>query len=85
MGTSFFRNLVNNSIDPNIVHHASQFLLEVLKQRQPTDYAMAMEMILQEAVQMNDEKLLFNPYLQLKSLMKLGGDANPSSDARSKK
>jgi hypothetical protein len=75
IGTAFFKNLVVSCLDPHIVFYASQFLLEKLKTQQPEQYDSIMDTILQRAIEMNDEALLFNPYLQIKAILKLRLDS----------
>eukprot|EP01127_Copromyxa_protea_P018705 TRINITY_DN5947_c0_g1_i1.p1 TRINITY_DN5947_c0_g1~~TRINITY_DN5947_c0_g1_i1.p1 ORF type:complete len:690 (+),score=148.92 TRINITY_DN5947_c0_g1_i1:308-2071(+) len=75
IGTTFFKNLVVNCLDPHVAFYASQFLLEILKKQQPEQYTSIMDTILQRAIEMNDEALLFNPYLQIKMILKLRLDS----------
>ena len=75
VGVSFFRSLVLSTTDSHVAFYASMFLLEVLKKQQPEQYTSVMDTILHKAVEANDEALLFNPYLQIKAIMKLHVDS----------
>jgi hypothetical protein len=49
--------------------HASRFLLELLKTEKPDQYKQLQAGLLTKAQQVDDEALLHNPYLQMRSVL----------------
>jgi len=68
-GVNFFKNLLGGR-DPQIAFHASRFLVEHLKSERPEKYKALLEDLLSKAQETNDEKLLENPYLQIREILK---------------
>jgi len=68
-GVSFFKHLLGGR-DPQIAFHASRFLVEHLKSERPEKYKALLEDLLSKAQETNDEKLLENPYLQIREILK---------------
>jgi hypothetical protein len=50
---------------------ASRFLIDKLQQERPDQFKDIVNTLLDKAVQANDEKLMNNPYLQIKAIMQM--------------
>lgn len=71
LGTAFFKTQVHAK-DPFIAHAASKYLIEIFQKQQPEQFTKVMNYLLEKAVSNNDEQLIFNPYLQIKSILEIG-------------
>jgi len=69
-GSSFFKKLLTEN-DPLISYLASRFLIDKLQKEQPDNFNMVVNTLLAKAVDMNDEKLVSNPYLQIKAIFEM--------------
>ncbi|GAB4814014.1 hypothetical protein N2152v2_001060 [Parachlorella kessleri] len=67
-GPSFFAGLLHEG-DQRIRHYASIFVLRQLMLSRPQQYRRALRQVILRAQQSNDERLLANPYLQVKAMM----------------
>ncbi|KAL4440437.1 hypothetical protein ABPG75_003438 [Micractinium tetrahymenae] len=70
-GTAFFSGLLAEP-DVRVRHYASVFVLRQLMLQQPLQYRRALRGVVARAQSANDEKLLANPYLQLRAMLDLG-------------
>jgi hypothetical protein len=50
---------------------ASRFLIDKLQKEQPENFNMVVNTLLAKAVDLNDEKLVSNPYLQIKAIFEM--------------
>lgn len=50
---------------------ASRFLIDKLQKEQPEYFNMVVNTLLAKAVDLNDEKLVSNPYLQIKAILEM--------------
>jgi hypothetical protein len=69
-GSSFFKQLLTEN-DPLISYLASRFLIDKLQKEQPENFNMVVNTLLAKAVDLNDEKLVSNPYLQIKAIFEM--------------
>jgi len=69
-GSSFFKRLLADN-DPQISFLASRFLLDKLQHEQPEQFNILVNTLVDKAVKANDEKLVNNPYLQIKAIFEL--------------
>lgn len=70
-GTPFFSGLLGEP-DVRVRHYAAVFVLRQLMLQQPLQYRRALRGVVARAQSANDEKLLANPYLQLRAMLELG-------------
>ena len=63
--------------------HASRFLLELLKTEKPDQYKQLQTGIFNKAQQVNDETILDNPYLQMRSILDVKVPLGPSASSAS--
>jgi len=74
VGSNFFKLQVEAK-DPYIACAAANFLIEILQKQNPERFTQVMNALLEKAVSNNDEQLIFNPYLQIKSILEFEGIA----------
>ncbi|KAL4856367.1 hypothetical protein ACK3TF_003171 [Chlorella vulgaris] len=70
-GAAFFTSLLSEP-DVRVRHYAAVFVLRQLMLQQPLQYRRALRGVVTRAQSANDEKLLSNPYLQLRAMLDLG-------------
>jgi len=68
--TSFFNKLLFEK-DPLVSFLASLFLIELLQTGKPEEFSRLVNNLLDKAVANNDEKLIYNPYLQIKAILEM--------------
>ena len=69
-GMNFFKSLLA-SREPQVAYHASRFIVEHLKAESPEKYKAMLDDLVSKAQETNDEKLLDNPYLQVREILKM--------------
>ncbi len=67
-GNAFFVDLLTEA-DPRVRYYAALFVLRSLVTGQPQAYRRALRQVAARAQQANDERLLCNPYLQVKAML----------------
>lgn len=67
-GEALFAALLKDP-DPRIRYHASMFVQQRLIATKADQYRRALRQLTQQAQQVNDEKLLRNPYLQVTAML----------------
>lgn len=75
-GTGFFKKLLNEN-DPQISYLASRFLIDKLQREKPEQFADIINTLLARAVEAYDEKLVSNPYLQIKAILEMQDTVGP--------
>ena len=63
------RNVQRRARRGRVPSHSSRFLLELLKTDKPDQYKQLQTGLFNKAQQANDETILDNPYLQMRSVM----------------
>lgn len=72
-GEEFFRGLLDDT-DSRVAYYSSAFLLKRMMTEQPERYQRMLQSLIVKAQQSNNEKLLENPYLQMRGILKLLND-----------
>ncbi|TKY50662.1 hypothetical protein E2542_SST22166 [Spatholobus suberectus] len=69
----FFMELLNDR-DSSVAYYSSAFLLKRMMTKNPEKYQHMLQNLLVKAQQSNNEKLLENPYLQMRGIVQLAND-----------
>ncbi|KAI4351056.1 hypothetical protein L6164_005443 [Bauhinia variegata] len=69
----FFRELLDDD-DSRVAYYSSAFLLKRMMTEKPEKYQYMLQNLLVRAQQSNNEKLLENPYLQMRGILQLAND-----------
>lgn len=72
-GEPFFRALLDD-IDSRVAYYSSTFLLKRRMSEEPESYQRLLHSLVSKAQQSNNEKLLENPYLQMRGILQLSSD-----------
>ncbi|XP_042476064.1 uncharacterized protein LOC122057826 isoform X2 [Macadamia integrifolia] len=72
-GEEFFRELLDDT-DSRVAYYSSAFLLKRMMTEEPEKYQRMLQSLVFRAQQSNNEKLLENPYLQMRGILKLSDD-----------
>ncbi|KAK9127125.1 hypothetical protein Syun_015922 [Stephania yunnanensis] len=72
-GEEFFRRLLEDP-DSRVAYYCSAFLLKRMMTEQPETYQRLLQSLIFKAQQSNNEKLLENPYLQIRGILQLSND-----------
>lgn len=72
-GEEFFRSLLDDT-DARVAYYASAFLLKRMMTEEPDNYQRMLHNLVFKAQQSNNEKLLENPYLQMRGILQLSSD-----------
>ncbi|KAK1396296.1 Vacuolar protein sorting/targeting protein like [Heracleum sosnowskyi] len=69
-GDDFFRELLDDT-DSRVAYYSSTFLLKRMMTEEPESYQRMLSNLVYRAQQSNNEKLLENPYLQMRGILQL--------------
>uniref|UniRef100_A0A7N0V565 Uncharacterized protein n=1 Tax=Kalanchoe fedtschenkoi TaxID=63787 RepID=A0A7N0V565_KALFE len=69
-GEEFFRELLDDT-DSRVAYYSSAFLLKRMMTEEPEKYQRMLQSLVLRAQQSNNEKLLENPYLQMRGIIQL--------------
>ncbi|KAG0502931.1 hypothetical protein HPP92_003003 [Vanilla planifolia] len=69
-GEEFFRGLLDDT-DPRVAYCSAAFLLKRMMSEEPENYQRLLQSLIIKAQQFNNEKLLENPYLQMRGILQL--------------
>ncbi|KAG8645066.1 hypothetical protein MANES_10G033000v8 [Manihot esculenta] len=72
-GEQFFRELLDDT-DSRVAYYSSAFLLKRMMTEKPDEYQHMLQNLVFKAQQSNNEKLLENPYLQMRGILQLSND-----------
>ncbi|XWS74996.1 hypothetical protein CRYUN_Cryun01aG0047200 [Craigia yunnanensis] len=72
-GEEFFRELLDDT-DSRVAYYSSAFLLKRMMTEKPEKYQHMLQKLVFKAQQINNEKLLENPYLQMRGIFQLSND-----------
>ncbi|XP_051121707.1 uncharacterized protein LOC127245098 isoform X2 [Andrographis paniculata] len=72
-GEEFFRGLLEDT-DARVAYYSSTFLLKRMMTEEPDTYQRLLHSLVSRAQQSNNEKLLENPYLQMRGLLQLSNE-----------
>ncbi|XP_073272607.1 uncharacterized protein [Primulina huaijiensis] len=72
-GEEFFRELLDDT-DARVAYYSSTFLLKRMMTEEPESYQRMLQSLILRAQQSNNEKLLENPYLQMRGLLQLSNE-----------
>ncbi|XP_019253227.1 PREDICTED: uncharacterized protein LOC109232041 isoform X2 [Nicotiana attenuata] len=72
-GEEFFRELLDDT-DSRVAYYSSMFLLKRMMTEEPENYQRMLHNLVSRAQQSNNEKLLENPYLQMRGLLHLSNE-----------
>ncbi|XP_038679261.1 uncharacterized protein LOC119980576 isoform X2 [Tripterygium wilfordii] len=72
-GEDFFRALLDDT-DSRVAYYSSAFLLKRMMTETPEKYQHILQKLVFKAQQSNNEKLLENPYLQMRGIIQLSND-----------
>ncbi|KAF9592118.1 hypothetical protein IFM89_011956 [Coptis chinensis] len=72
-GEEFFRELLDDT-DSRVAYYCSAFLLKRMMTEEPEKYQRMLQSLIFKAQQINNEKLLENPYLQIRGILQLSND-----------
>ncbi|XP_058007719.1 uncharacterized protein LOC110639396 isoform X6 [Hevea brasiliensis] len=72
-GEEFFRELLDDT-DSRVAYYSSAFLLKRMMTEKPDEYQHMLQNLVFKAQQSNNEKLLENPYLQMRGILQLSND-----------
>ncbi|KAI3470701.1 hypothetical protein Pfo_027364 [Paulownia fortunei] len=72
-GEEFFRELLDDT-DARVAYYSSTFLLKRMMTEEPESYQRMLHSLVSRAQQSNNEKLLENPYLQMRGLLQLSNE-----------
>ncbi|KAG1371675.1 hypothetical protein COCNU_16G007690 [Cocos nucifera] len=69
-GKEFFRGLLDDT-DSRVAYYSAAFLLKRMMTEEPQNYQRMLQSLIIKAQQCNNEKLLENPYLQMRGIIQL--------------
>lgn len=69
-GKEFFRGLLDDT-DSRVAYYSAAFLLKRMMTEEPENYQRMLQSLIIKAQQCNNEKLLENPYLQMRGIIQL--------------
>ncbi|CAO1947404.1 unnamed protein product [Urochloa humidicola] len=72
-GKEFFRGLLDDT-DSRVAYYSAAFLLKRMMTEEPEIYQRMLQSLISKAQQCNNEKLLENPYLQMRGILQLSND-----------
>lgn len=72
-GNEFFRGLLDDT-DSRVAYYSAAFLLKRMMTEEPEAYQRMLQSLISKAQQCNNEKLLENPYLQMRGILQLSND-----------
>lgn len=72
-GEEFFWELLDDT-DARVAYYSSTFLLKRMMTEEPDSYQRKLQSLISRAQQSNNEKLLENPYLQMRGLLQLSNE-----------
>uniref|UniRef100_A0A0E0CDL6 Uncharacterized protein n=1 Tax=Oryza meridionalis TaxID=40149 RepID=A0A0E0CDL6_9ORYZ len=72
-GNEFFRGLLDDT-DSRVAYYSAAFLLKRMMTEEPDTYQRMLQSLISKAQQCNNEKLLENPYLQMRGILQLSND-----------
>lgn len=72
-GEEFFRELLDDR-DSRVAYYSSTFLLKRMMTEEPENYQRMLQSLVSRAQQSNNEKLLENPYLQMRGILQLSNE-----------
>ncbi|MCO5609247.1 hypothetical protein L7F22_063471 [Adiantum nelumboides] len=72
-GEEFFRSLLDD-MDARVAYYTASFLLKRMMSEEPEHYQRVLHTLVFRAQQCNNEKLLENPYLQMRGILQLSND-----------
>lgn len=72
-GEEFFRGLLDDT-DPRVAYCSAAFLLKRMMTEEAVKYQRTLQYLIVKAQQCNNEKLLENPYLQMRGILQLAND-----------
>ncbi|KAL6613719.1 hypothetical protein ACP70R_035989 [Stipagrostis hirtigluma subsp. patula] len=72
-GNEFFRVLLGDT-DSRVAYYSAAFLLKRMMTEEPEKYQRMLQSLISKAQQCNNEKLLENPYLQMRGILQLSND-----------
>ncbi|KAF8646883.1 hypothetical protein HU200_065689 [Digitaria exilis] len=72
-GNEFFRGLLDDT-DSRVAYYSAAFLLKRMMTEEPEIYQRMLQSLISKAQQCNNEKLLENPYLQMRGILQLSND-----------
>ncbi|KAI5071011.1 hypothetical protein GOP47_0013262 [Adiantum capillus-veneris] len=72
-GEEFFRSLLDD-MDARVAYYTASYLLKRMMSEEPEHYQRVLHTLVFRAQQCNNEKLLENPYLQMRGIMQLSND-----------
>ncbi|XAR66308.1 hypothetical protein NMG60_11012490 [Bertholletia excelsa] len=72
-GEDFFRELLDDT-DSRVAYYSSTFLLKRMMTEEPEQYQRMLQSLVFRAQQCNNEKLLENPYLQMRGILHLSSE-----------
>ncbi|XP_047061339.1 uncharacterized protein LOC124668212 isoform X1 [Lolium rigidum] len=72
-GNEFFRGLLDDT-DSRVAYYSAAFLLKRMMTEEPEMYQRMLQSLISKAQQCNNEKLLENPYLQMRGILQLSND-----------
>ncbi|KAG5533433.1 hypothetical protein RHGRI_027561 [Rhododendron griersonianum] len=72
-GEEFFRELLDDT-DSRVAYYSSTFLLKRMMTEEPENYQRMLQSLVSRAQQSNNEKLLENPYLQMRGILQLSNE-----------
>lgn len=72
-GEEFFRELLDDT-DSRVAYYSSTFLLKRMMTDKPESYQKLLHSLVSRAQQSNNEKLLQNPYLQMRGVLQLSNE-----------
>ncbi|KAL4386737.1 hypothetical protein GQ457_09G029380 [Hibiscus cannabinus] len=72
-GEEFFRELLDDT-DSRVAYYSSAFLLKRMMTEKPEKYQHMLQKLVYKAQQSNNEKLLENPYLQMRGIFQLSNE-----------
>ncbi|XP_074567956.1 uncharacterized protein LOC141824545 isoform X1 [Curcuma longa] len=72
-GKEFFRGLMDD-MDSRVAYYSAAFLLKRMMTEEPETYQRMLQSLIFKAQQSNNEKLLENPYLQMRGILQLSND-----------
>ncbi|PKA52462.1 hypothetical protein AXF42_Ash019088 [Apostasia shenzhenica] len=73
-GEEFFRGLLDDT-DSRVAYYSAAFLLKRMMTEEPESYQRMLQCLIIKAQQSNNEKLLENPYLQMRGILQLVNDS----------
>ncbi|KAF3330486.1 hypothetical protein FCM35_KLT03840 [Carex littledalei] len=73
-GNEFFSGLLEDDMDSRVAYYSANFLLKRMMTEEPEAYQRMLQSLIYKAQQSNNEKLLENPYLQMRGILQLSTD-----------